>query len=355
MINCERFDVVSDRYLQYWHRENHDRPLLFLAAPQERRQPLKPFTGTLTQRWLDIDYMLASARRRFENTYYAAEGYPHAFPNLGPDIFGAILGCELNFGESTSWAEGQVDDLRKLDLTRLDENNRWWKQIQQMTQAMAEDAKGDYKVGITDLHGGMDALVSLRGPEALCIDLVEQGDLVETLAMQLFDRFKDVYECLSAIIGKHQQGQTNWLGIYHPEQWYVTSSDFQGLISEPMMRRFVLPELLAELKLLKNSVFHLDGVAALRHLDCLLSLPELDGIQWVPGAGQAGAPAWLPVLKRIQDAGKTVHIDVRPHELPQMLEALAPEGIMYSVYCDSVAQADAMLKLAEQARPKRVF
>lgn len=355
MIHCDNFEKIATRFEEYWSRQNHDRPLLCIYAPSRKRKPMPAFTGSLRERWLDTEYVLKSTRIRMENTYFAGEGYPHAFPNLGPDIFGAYFGCDLDFGESTSWAVSNITDLRQLDLSRLDENNIWWAKTIEMTEAMAEDARGDYLVGITDLHTGMDALVSLRGPEELCLDLFEQGELIEKQTMQLFDRFREVFEKLSQIIGKSQKGQTNWMGIYHPDRWYVTSCDFQGMISEAMMRRFVLPELCAELAYLGNSVFHLDGIGALRHLDCLLSLPELDGVQWVPGAGQAPATAWIDVLKRIQDAGKTVHIDVRPQDLPVLLEALRPEGMLYNVHCASADEADAVLATAERARPKRVF
>ena len=355
MIHCDRFDRIAAKYDEYWHCENHDRPLLYLTAPAEKPQAMPEFHGTIRERWLDAEYMLRSTRRHLENTFFAGEAYPTSFPNLGPDIFGAYFFGDLEFGNDTSWAVHHAQSLDELDLSRLNEENPWWKKTVEMTRAMAEDARGDYLVGITDLHAGMDGLVSMRRPEALCFDLYEADEQVEALTLQLFQRFRDVYTALSSILREYQQGQTNWMGVYHPEGWYVTSCDFMGMISEDMMKRFVLPELKLELDFLKHSIFHLDGAGALRHLDCLLALPNLHGVQWVPGAGRPGAPHWLDVLRRIQAAGKAIHMEVSPDDLPLMLEALAPEGVLYNVRCASAEDAQALLKLADARRTRRIF
>lgn len=355
MIHCENFDRVAARFDEYWHRENHDRPLMVVRAPVENPKPLPEFKGSMAERWTDAEYVVRSTRIGFENTLQFGEAYPAACPNLGPDVFGAYFGCGLEFGETTSWATNPVDDLSELDLSGLDENNVWWKKTVELTEALAADARGDYLVGITDIHPGMDGLVSLRGPEALCFDLYEEPELVEKLTLQLFDRFCEVYDRLSDILRRYQKGTTNWMNIYHPERWYVTSCDFMGMISEPMMKQFVLPELKLELDFLKNSMFHLDGPGALRHLDCLLSLPNLHGVQWVYGAGQPTAAHWVDVIRRIQSAGKMVHIDATAQDLPVLLENVAPEGVLYNISCKNADEAKALMRMAETARPRKLF
>lgn len=44
----------------------------------------------------------------------------------------------------------------------------------------------------------------------------------------------------------------------------------------------------------------------MRHVDALLALPKLDGIQWIPGAGAPPVSEWIPLLEHIQAAGKLV-------------------------------------------------
>ena len=56
-----------------------------------------------------------------------------------------------------------------------------------------------------------------------------------------------------------------------------------------------------------HNIFHLDGKGVARHLDEILNVPEIQAIQWVQGAG-ADQPIlpWLPLIKKIQTAGKGV-------------------------------------------------
>ena len=70
-------------------------------------------------------------------------------------------------------------------------------------------------------------------------------------------------------------------------------------------------------KLLQLKV--LDGPDAIRHLDSLLSLPKLSGIQWIPGAGSPSVSEWIPLLKRIQKAGKLQHLICQKGEVNQNL------------------------------------
>ena len=54
-------------------------------------------------------------------------------------------------------------------------------------------------------------------------------------------------------------------------------------------------------------MYHLDGVGAIRHLDALLEIEELDAVQWTPGVGQpqGGDPCWYDLYRRIR-AGRQV-------------------------------------------------
>lgn len=348
MINIDNFDRIEKRYREYWAKENHDRPLMDIRAYKyDWRTKVEPYPGTLEERWMDTEYVIKKERAMLEATCFMGEAYPLMNPNLGPDVFGSYFGCGLIFGEDTSWTSGHLKNIQDVDCSRLDPENIWLKKTVELTEAMMNESHGDYLVGITDIHPGMDGLVSLRGPEELCFDLYEEPELVKEKCFEMYERFQEVYNLLNGILQKGQKGNSNWMGIYHPEGWYVTSCDFMGMISEEMYREFVEPELRKEIAFLKNTIFHLDGPGALRHLDNLLSIPELDGIQWVYGAGQPTAAHWVPVLKKIQEAGKMIHTDIVPSDLPVLLEEIKPEGVLYRVNCASVEEAEAVMKMAE--------
>ena len=344
MINCN-FDKIKQRFREFWAKENHDRPLVTISAPKEKADwsKLPKAPEKLLDRWTNMNYVLVRSRIFFENTMYFGEGFPHMYPNLGPDILGAVCGCGIEFGEDTSWAVHNVKDWETLSDIKFDADNKWWKRIEQMTADAMSDAKGDYIVGITDLHPGTDTLVSLRGPESCCMDLFEHPDLLKKFNWQIFDVFKEVYNRLYALTAK-QGGATNWMGIFGERRWYVVSSDFSCLISEPQFEEFVIPELLAEIDYLDGSIYHLDGPGALRHLGRIARIKKLDGIQWVYGAGQPSPRHWIKVLKKIQDAGKCIDIYGPPEDLPELMKYLKPEGLLYHTYCNSESDAKDLLK-----------
>lgn len=357
MLYKSDWEFAKKRFIEYWEKENHDRPLISVYAPREgcKRKDIKA-PEKLTDKWMDIEFVIQSARERFRTTYYGGEAFPCFWPNLGPDILGAILGwCDLEFGESTSWAVHNLNRWEEAKAFDFDPGNKWWKKIEEMTVAAVTDSKGDYFVGLTDLHSGMDALVSLRGPETLCLDVMDYPDEIKKANFEIFEVFKLVYDKLYCITSKNMPGSSTWLGIWHPGKWYPVSCDFICLISEEMFAEFVLPELEEEIRWLDASIFHLDGPDAARHIDAILSIPELKGIQWVPGAGKPGALHWIPLLKKIQDAGKLIHMSINPGEIDVLLEELRPEGVMYATWCESEEDAGDLLKKAEKSYKRKIY
>ncbi len=342
------FEQAKAFMVEAWNLENHRRPAMFVTAPKkDRPHPRIAAPATLEERWLDVDAVVVRARKGLENTYYAGEALPIFNPNLGPDMLGAFLGCELVFGEETSWATHPIDDLNAVEQLRFEPDNFYYKKVEALTLAALEDANGDYLVGLPDLHTGLDALVSLRGPENLCYDVLECPNTVKRLNWQIFDVFQQVYDRLYGLISARQGGTTNWMRVWHPQRWFVTSCDFSCLISAEHFNELALPEIAAEIDCLDASLYHLDGPDALRHLPALLSIEKLKGIQWVPGSGREDAREWLDVLRQIQAAGKMIHMSVRPEELEALCKALRPEGLMLACHCDSEEEADTLIERVE--------
>ena len=107
-----------------------------------------------------------------------------------------------------------------------------------------------------------------------------------------------------------------------------------------MFRKFILPAIEEEANFLDHSIFHLDGVGALVHLDDLLNIDAIDGIQWVPGAGKKPMVEWLEVLQKVQARGKCLHVCGTPEEVKRIHRNLRPEGVYYNTYCVSEKGAE---------------
>lgn len=151
-------------------------------------------------------------------------------------------------------------------------------------------------------------LVSLRGPQELCYDLVDTPELINDRSNEVFEVHKEMFDRLDNIIAPVQ-----------------------------------------EVNFLEASVYHLDGPDALRHLDRILEIEKLNGVQWVPGEGQKPAREWISVLKKIQDAGKLVTITCTPEDIPLICEGLDPEGVgLFLTGCKTPEEFNGLLRKAEE-------
>lgn len=353
MLYCTDWEKKQKRYLEFWARENHDRPLLDIRVTKDHLTSPEPTSHhkTIKDLWMDTDYIIKRTNWAMQNTLYLGEAFPIMNPNLGPDYFAAGYGVELEFGMHTSWAKPFYSDhdAETYHEMVLDMQNKYYKKMEEITRAAVEDGKDKYLVGITDLHPGADALVSLRGPENLCYDIYDNPRFVKQGILDMFPGFVQVYDHLYNLTTKYQKGSTCWMPIWHPERWYVVSCDFSCMVSESTYEEMIVKEIEMEVNELDASMYHLDGPDALRHLDRILEIPNLNGIQWVYGVGQQTASHWIPVIQKIQAAGKCLYINVTASELEFMLQTVRPEGVLYSV--DGVKNeehARSLLKMAEQ-------
>jgi methylmalonyl-CoA mutase cobalamin-binding domain/chain len=67
------------------------------------------------------------------------------------------------------------------------------------------------------------------------------------------------------------------------------------------------------------------------HLDMLLPIERLRGIQWIPDAGQRPPEAWLPLLARIRAAGKLCQVMVSPEGAQTIVRELGGRGFAFCI------------------------
>ena len=57
---------------------------------------------------------------------------------------------------------------------------------------------------------------------------------------------------------------------------------------------------------------------------------------------------WIPLLRRIQDAGKLIHAQCEKGEVETMLRNLKNEGLRRVTGCDSIEEARDLLRCVER-------
>ena len=74
-----------------------------------------------------------------------------------------------------------------------------------------------------------------------------------------------------------------------------------------------------------DGIGDLQGV--IRHLDEILGVDGIQMIQWTQVAGQPPVTEFIPVLRRIQKAGKGLVLIIGKAQLPCLLENLSSNGL----------------------------
>ena len=99
------------------------------------------------------------------------------------------------------------------------------------------------------------------------------------------------------------------------------------MISTAHFEEFSRPQLRRELQGMERAIYHVDGKGVARHLDVILAQPEIQAIQWVQGLG-ADWPIlqWIPLLKRVLAAGKSILVDVPMEEIDAFMSQMPREG-----------------------------
>jgi hypothetical protein len=332
----------------FWQREIIDRPVVIMTCPKpvpaRPWPPARQWAG-MRDRWMDAEYNAECALAGVMNTDFLGDSLPTACPNLGPEVFSGFFGTQLEYGEQTSWSIPNLEDWSKVDALQFSMDNVYWRKLMELTDVLLEVGRNRFFTGITDLHPGADAIAAFRDPLNLNIDMIEHQQEVKALVDRVTDVFGVVYDAFANKLQAAGQAITCWPGIVSSRRWYVPSNDFSCMISKQMFDETFLPGITRECQHLEASIYHLDGPGALRHLDSLLEIPELNAIQWVFGEGNGPASKWMHVYQRCQQAGKGLQIGISVDELDYFMQNLRPEGVWLSLQgIRSREHADALLR-----------
>lgn len=352
------YERSKERIDAFWERELIDRPVVQfgLAKPVEERVPLPPVHhATSEERWLDAEYQAELHLALLANQEFLGDSMPVAYPNLGPEVFSAFYGCPIHFGDyGTSWTEPILKDWHDAETLKLDWDSPYLKKLHEMTDAFLEIGRGKFITGMTDWHGGGDAIAALRDPQQLALDMLLHVDEVKALLSRLEADYFQVYDVFYHKLRAADQPISTWLSLVSDCKFYVPSNDFSIMISKEMFDDIFLPGIARECRFLEHSIYHLDGPGALRHLDSILSIPDLDALQFVPGAGNEGFARWVEVYRRAQAAGKGIQVFCQLDELDLVMETLDPRGVFLSVSgVSSREAAEALLRRLEQWPTRR--
>lgn len=358
MIFKEDWEKCKQRFDAFWDGEIIDRCCVSVYSPRnnpidigvKRREP-----RDLEEKWFGMEYRYNRAMYDFSRTYFGGEAFPNIQINLGPGAVSSFMGSPFVLQEETIWFEKHPDLYEWDGLSKIgfNENSKLWKVAYKLAEYFAKRANGDYMVCNTDLGGTLDIAAALRGTEKLLVDLLDYPAEVEELREIVDNVWLTCYDKIQAIINNYQEGSTDWYPTFsRARRSYALQCDFSAMISPKQFDVFVKPSLISQAEAMDKAIYHWDGPGEIPHLDSLLDIDAIDGIQWVPTTLANGSceEMWYPYYKKIQEKGKKlilVHVDKK--KIKKLLENISHKGLLLSaIWCDTEDEANDLLKLVEK-------
>jgi hypothetical protein len=387
MYNNPDWDMASRRLTAFWHKEIIDRPCLQvyartcadisglpdhgktekeisepydlaelseysesseLSESAEASGPSEPHASresmSAWKYWTDPQVFLRTNRNGYANTAFLGEALPVLYPNA--EHVAMAMGSALQYSPDTIWIHRTPGKLEDLDFSGVTPASAAIEQMAGYFRHLAASAQGECFVGFPHMGNPGDTLARMRGYDTFCMDLLDNPEYCFLLEDQILRIWKMSYDMLFRIINEKMPGSCGWLPAWHPGKCALVEFDFCALISPDHFHQY-LPYLIDRATYAEHAIFHLDGPGALKHLDTLLSIKEIGFIQWEPGAGEKNIFAWIPLMQKIQAAGKGLYVSGGPFSIGQaraLLKELKPEGLMMPVVAESASEAASFLE-----------
>lgn len=327
--------------LTMWeHLDGEGAPYFAIPAPPDARD--------VHQFWFDPHWRSDYLNYRMSRYSYKADILPVANTQLGPGSLAAILGAGLEGREDTIWIREKADFDGKIV---WDENNTWWQLHLNLLKACKEKAQGNYLVGCPDLVEGLDVLASLKGSGNTLLGMMLDPEATLQQLQAINDAYFQVFDRIYDTINVGGEMAFCYFSIWGPGKVSKLQCDISAMISEEDFRTFAFPFLQEQCNRLDYTLYHLDGVDAIRHLDAVLELENLNAVQWTPGEGQpqGGNSCWYDLYRKILQKGKSVMANwVSPDELKPLLDNVGNQGLNIQMDFKTEKEIDEALKMMIQ-------
>ena len=341
------FAAARQTWGDFWEGKNK-RPLIEITIPKPGITPTprpKYMAGCDGNFEPVIDQALAWA----DSHDFIGEAIPFYFVEFGPDTFAAFLGAELvpSLEHATSWCQPFVKDWDDVEI-KFQPTSVWWQRTAEFITALRKRCDGKFLVAPPLLCANLDALAAIRGIENLLMDLIECPEKIKRALDDVNLAYSQALDEYDKLLDTKTYGSINSEGFYTPGRHSRPQCDMSVMISEDMFKEFVIPALEYEASKVDAFVYHLDGPDAIKHLEALCAIENLDLITWVPGDGHKHKN-WDWLHDKIAGLGKGYGAYVGDHDRIRHL-AQEPYGNKLALTTTAASRAEAEELIASLER-----
>lgn len=330
-------EAAKEKFRNYWAHKNTGRPLMCVIARRPEVEQYSDGTpvegGYLDQicqgkyynmpeelKWKDMEDKYQNPQRIVDRYRYFCETHAflgESFPNLnidfGPGSLASYLGSEIGFKEDTVWFNKCLDSWDGVPKLTFDPENKWFKKHIQLAKDCQALAGDDFYVDMPDLMENIDVLASLRGAQDILFDLLDEPEMIGERIQEVTDIYYEYYDRFYDIIKDEEGGNAYTVfQIWGPGRTVKLQCDFSAMMSPEDFRKYIQPSLRSQSENVDHVLYHLDGPAAIKHMDALMEIEGIDALQWTSGdAGPDGTlPDWDVIYDKAIAAGKSIWVKV---------------------------------------------
>lgn len=330
-------EATKEKFRNYWNHKNTGRPLMCVIA---RRPEIEQYSdgtpvdggylGQICQgkyynmpeelMWKDMEDKYQNAQRivdryRFfcDTHAFLGESFPNLNIDFGPGSLASYLGSEIGFKEDTVWFNKCLDSWDGVPKLDFDPENKWFKKHIQLAKDCQALAGDDFLVDMPDLMENIDVLASLRGAQDILFDLLDEPEKIGERIQEVTDIYFEYYDRFYEIIKDEEGGNAYTVfQIWGPGKTVKLQCDFSAMMSPEDFRQYIQPSLRTQAENADHVLYHLDGPAAIKHMDALMEIEGIDALQWTSGdAGPDGTlPDWDVIYDKAIAAGKSIWVKV---------------------------------------------
>lgn len=331
----ENWEETKAKWDAYWKRQNKGRPLMHVVAEKEGA---KDEARAAALRSVDMDDKYCNPQRIVERFRYwcethdfLAESFPNVSVDFGPGSMAGYLGSEIVFAKDTVWFDECVEDWNDAPDLAFDPENKWFKKHLDVFRGVKELAGNDFYIGLPDIMENIDVLASLRGAQNTIFDLMDEPEETQRRIGQvqdLFYKFNDAfYELAKQTENDADASCYTVFQIWGRGRTLKLQCDFSAMMSPTQFREFIQEPLRQQAKQADNILYHLDGPDAIRHLDALMEIEEIDALQWTSGDYNPDGTfeQWYEIYDKAVAAGKGLWVKVysgTPEEWMERIDRL---------------------------------
>lgn len=334
----DNWDDAYERMMAWWEGGSLDRPVIWTNIVKPDAPPFVPSwdPGTPELRDLDEEYRFSEVKHFLESHLFLAEAVPFASTGHGSGVclLAAMAGAKVDYApdNGTAWIE-KIDGLYERPLPEFSEDNPAYAYTIKMIHRHAQGFGCDCVLSADDIIDPMTTLSMMRGPAELCMDLVENPEMVKQWCKRLGEFYLEMakgFRAARAVYNRREEN--NWTGVFAPGDMEAIQCDFSTMLSPEMFNEFVMPEVEREADFFDYSLWHLDGIDEIRHLDAICSVKKIRGVQWVDSRF-TNQMAYLDLFKRIRGKGKSLVIACQtPDEAIEVTKELGKDGLAMKIW-----------------------